>query len=384
MLETLLIPLQYEYMLKAIFVSAVIGGVCAFLSCFITLKGWSLMGDALSHSVVPGVAVAYYIGWPFAAGAFLTGLLAAVGMGFVKTKTRLREDAVIGVVFTSFQGQLLWKFIQGARVELRKVVWPTREETIQTTLVVLIFALIGGVFFWLLDVILLFLTTAQTLAGTYAMSEVLPYRGGQALEVALLAVFAVLLFWISAGFWTAVMGFLLLAVGKDRFAITRGVDFSAPIDPAARTAVVMPICNEDVARVFAGLRATYESLERAGVLREEAFRRGNRKLILARNAQPLRRRLGARAFDRLLKALSLVYGIEPYVILKDMWGSSNREVGSITCWVADAVIEKSLREALPVAPTARSVSPRSDRAVTPRRAPRSPSPQPSSARGEGA
>ena len=77
MLETLLTPLHYEYMMKAIFVSAVIGGVCAFLSCFITLKGWSLMGDALSHSVVPGVAVAYYIGWPFAAGAFVTGLLAA-------------------------------------------------------------------------------------------------------------------------------------------------------------------------------------------------------------------------------------------------------------------------------------------------------------------
>lgn len=102
MMEPLLIPLQYDYMLKAIFVSAVIGGVCAFLSCFITLKGWSLMGDALSHSVVPGVAVAYYAGWPFAAGAFVTGLLAAAGMGFVKTKTRLREDAVIGVVFTAF------------------------------------------------------------------------------------------------------------------------------------------------------------------------------------------------------------------------------------------------------------------------------------------
>ena len=70
--------------------------------------------------------------------------------------------AGIGVVFTSFQGQLLWKFIQGARVELRKVVWPTREETIQTTLVVLVFALIGGVFFWLLDVVLLFATKQIT------------------------------------------------------------------------------------------------------------------------------------------------------------------------------------------------------------------------------
>jgi manganese/iron transport system permease protein len=102
MIETLLIPLQYDYMLKAILVSGLVGGVCAFLSCFITLKGWSLMGDALSHAVVPGVAVAYIIGWPFAAGAFITGLLAAVGMGFVKARTRLREDAVIGVVFTAF------------------------------------------------------------------------------------------------------------------------------------------------------------------------------------------------------------------------------------------------------------------------------------------
>ena len=102
MIETLLIPLQYDYMLKAILVSGLVGGVCAFLSCFITLKGWSLMGDALSHAVVPGVAVAYLIGWPFAAGAFVTGLLAAVGMGFVKARTRLREDAVIGVVFTAF------------------------------------------------------------------------------------------------------------------------------------------------------------------------------------------------------------------------------------------------------------------------------------------
>ncbi len=102
MIETLLTPLQYEYMVKAILVSGLIGGVCAFLSCFVTLKGWSLMGDALSHAVVPGVAVAYLAGLPFAVGAFSTGLLAALGMGFVKKKTRLREDAVIGVVFTSF------------------------------------------------------------------------------------------------------------------------------------------------------------------------------------------------------------------------------------------------------------------------------------------
>jgi len=124
MIETLLLPFQYEYMLKAIFVSGLIGAVCAFLSCFVTLKGWSLMGDALSHSVVPGVAVAYQLDWPFAAGAFVTGLLAALGMGFVKTKTRLREDAVIGVVFTSFfaLGLLLISLFP-ARVDLRSIVF---------------------------------------------------------------------------------------------------------------------------------------------------------------------------------------------------------------------------------------------------------------------
>ncbi|PTX92939.1 hypothetical protein DB345_14950 [Spartobacteria bacterium LR76] len=89
-------------MLKAIFVSALIGGVCAFLSCFVTLKGWSLMGDALSHSIVPGVAVAVMLGLPFAVGAFFAGLLAAAAMGFVKAKTPIREDATIGVVFTAF------------------------------------------------------------------------------------------------------------------------------------------------------------------------------------------------------------------------------------------------------------------------------------------
>lgn len=124
MIETLLGPLQYEYMLKAIVVSAVIGGVCAFLSCFVTLKGWSLMGDALSHSVVPGVAIAYYIGWPFAAGAFVTGVLAAAGMGFVKTKTRLREDAVIGVVFTAFFALGLFLIsVYPSEVDLKSIVF---------------------------------------------------------------------------------------------------------------------------------------------------------------------------------------------------------------------------------------------------------------------
>ena len=123
MIEQLAIPFQYEYMLKAMFVSALIGGVCAFLSCFVTLKGWSLMGDALSHAVVPGVAVAYILGWPFAAGAFVAGLLAAAGMGFIKTKTAIREDATIGVVFTTFfAAGLLLISIFPTNISLRSIV----------------------------------------------------------------------------------------------------------------------------------------------------------------------------------------------------------------------------------------------------------------------
>jgi manganese/iron transport system permease protein len=101
-MDELLVPFAYDYMFKAMWVSALVGGVCAFLSAYLMLKGWSLMGDALAHSVVPGVAVAYAIKVPYALGAFVAGLLAALGMAFVRHQTRLREDAIIGLVFTTF------------------------------------------------------------------------------------------------------------------------------------------------------------------------------------------------------------------------------------------------------------------------------------------
>ncbi len=101
-MSELLVPFQYDYMLKAIWVSALVGAVCAFLSAYLMLKGWSLMGDALAHAVVPGVAAAYLLKVPYAAGAFFAGLLAAGGMVFVKRVTALREDAVIGIVFSGF------------------------------------------------------------------------------------------------------------------------------------------------------------------------------------------------------------------------------------------------------------------------------------------
>ncbi len=122
-MSELLTPFLYDYMLKAMFVSALVGGVCAFLSAYLMLKGWSLMGDALGHSVVPGVAGAYLLHLPYAAGAFLAGLLAALGMALVKQRTRLREDAIIGLVFTSFfAAGLLMASIYPTAVNIQTIV----------------------------------------------------------------------------------------------------------------------------------------------------------------------------------------------------------------------------------------------------------------------
>ena len=104
MLQTLLEPFTYGYMTNAIWVSALVGGVCGFLSAYLMLKGWSLIGDALSHSIVPGVAGAYMLGLPFSLGAFISGGLAAGAMLFLNQRTRLKEDAIIGLIFTSFFG----------------------------------------------------------------------------------------------------------------------------------------------------------------------------------------------------------------------------------------------------------------------------------------
>lgn len=122
--QHLLTPLHYDYMLRAMLVCGLVGATGGFLSTFITLKGWSLMGDALSHAVVPGVAVAYLAGLPFSLGAFSTGLLAAWAMAVVKKKTALREDAVIGIIFTSFfaLGLLLISLFP-TRVDIRTILF---------------------------------------------------------------------------------------------------------------------------------------------------------------------------------------------------------------------------------------------------------------------
>ncbi len=101
-MDILLEPFGYAYMNKAIFAAGIVGAVCAFLSAYLMLRGWSLIGDALSHSVVPGVAGAYALGVPYAIGAFLSGFLAAISMAILKQISGLREDAIIGFVFTTF------------------------------------------------------------------------------------------------------------------------------------------------------------------------------------------------------------------------------------------------------------------------------------------
>ena len=101
-IDWLLDPLTHEFMRRALMVSALVGGVCGLLSCYMTLKGWALMGDAVSHAVMPGVVVAYALGLPFSLGAFVFGVGSVALIGFIKQKSRIKEDTVIGLVFTGF------------------------------------------------------------------------------------------------------------------------------------------------------------------------------------------------------------------------------------------------------------------------------------------
>ena len=101
-LDWFIAPLSYDFMVRAILISGFIGIVCAVLSCFMTLKGWALMGDAVSHSVTPGVVLAHILGLPFAIGAFVCGVGSVLAIGLIKSHTRIKEDTVIGLVFTGF------------------------------------------------------------------------------------------------------------------------------------------------------------------------------------------------------------------------------------------------------------------------------------------
>ncbi|TAV51577.1 iron/manganese ABC transporter permease subunit SitC [Rhizobium leguminosarum] len=137
----LLQPFTYEYMLNAMWVSALVGGVCAFLSCYLMLKGWSLIGDALSHAIVPGVAGAYMLGLPFSIGAFFSGGLAAAAMLFLNQRTKLKEDAIIGLIFSSFFGLGLFMVslkpmaVNIQTIVLGNILAITPEDTLQLAII---------------------------------------------------------------------------------------------------------------------------------------------------------------------------------------------------------------------------------------------------------
>ncbi|MEW6124224.1 MAG: metal ABC transporter permease [Pseudomonadota bacterium] len=141
MMELLAQPFSYGYMLNAMWVSALVGAVCAFLSAFLMLKGWSLIGDALSHSIVPGVAGAYMLGLPFALGAFFSGGLAAGAMLLLNQRTKLKEDTIIGLIFTSFFGLGLFLVslsptsVNIQTIILGNVLAITPEDTLQLAII---------------------------------------------------------------------------------------------------------------------------------------------------------------------------------------------------------------------------------------------------------
>ena len=134
-------PFAYSYMVNAMWVSALVGAVCAFLSVYLMLKGWSLIGDALSHSVVPGVAGAYMLGLPFAFGAFIAGGLAAGSMLFLSNRSGLKSDVIIGIIFTGFFGLGLFMVslnpiaVSVQTITMGNILAITPEDTLQLVII---------------------------------------------------------------------------------------------------------------------------------------------------------------------------------------------------------------------------------------------------------
>lgn len=143
-MSLLLEPFGYGYMTNAMWVSALVGAVCGFLSSYLMLKGWSLIGDALSHSVVPGVAGAYMLGLPFALGAFLSGGLAAAAMLFLSDRSGLKVDVVIGLIFTAFFGLGLFMVslspmsVSVQTITMGNILAITPEDTVQLAIIGLV------------------------------------------------------------------------------------------------------------------------------------------------------------------------------------------------------------------------------------------------------
>jgi manganese/iron transport system permease protein len=103
-IDTLLTPFQFGFMVNALIISVLVAVPAALLSCFLVLKGWSLMGDAISHAILPGVVLAYIVNLPLALGAFAAGMACALATGFLKENSRIKQDTVMGVVFSGMFG----------------------------------------------------------------------------------------------------------------------------------------------------------------------------------------------------------------------------------------------------------------------------------------
>lgn len=139
-MDLLLEPLSHGFMVRALLVSSLVGGVCGLLSCYLTLKGWALMGDAVSHAVLPGVVLAYGLGLPFSLGAFVFGVGSVAAIGFVKQKSRVKEDTVIGLVFTGFALGLVMVSKTRSNIDLTHILFGNvlgiSESDIHQTLII--------------------------------------------------------------------------------------------------------------------------------------------------------------------------------------------------------------------------------------------------------
>ena len=167
MLEYLLEPFSYEYMQKAMWISAAVGGICAFLSAYLMLKGWSLIGDALSHSVVPGVAIAYAFSLSYALGAFFAGILAALSILWIKSISKLKEDAVIGFIFSTFFALgLLIISLNPTSINVQNIILGNilgiADEDIYQVAIIMLICLVLLLIFWK-DLLLIFFDETQAI-----------------------------------------------------------------------------------------------------------------------------------------------------------------------------------------------------------------------------